>query len=94
MELLAKSLRQEVEQLGKDVRQEVEQLGKDLRQELALEVERLRHKISQDVQAVGARLDAFQAKHAGDMALLKWLLAAVITIGGGIRVRRVFLRAL
>ena len=90
-----------LDQLAKDLRRETVDTRDELKRAIADVVEQFTHKLEDvrrelkdEVQKVNARLDTFQAKHAGDMALIRWMLAAVITIGGGILVRLFFFRGM
>jgi predicted AAA+ superfamily ATPase len=77
---------------GKASQSALDQMAKDIRRELAEAVERLERKISEESLRTNARIDAFQAKHAGDIALIKWMFGAIVTGVVGILVRLLLFR--
>lgn len=84
VEDLRKELKQEIADTKKELKQDI----KDVRQELKDVEQRLNAK--HDVQA--AEMKALRAELKGDMALLKWMFASMITVGIGILIRLFLVR--
>jgi DNA repair exonuclease SbcCD ATPase subunit len=84
LKLTKEDLQREMADLKKELKQDL----KDVRQELKDVEQRLSAK--HDVQA--AEMKALRAELKGDMALLKWMFASMITVGVGILVRLFLVR--
>lgn len=83
-----KELRREIG----EARSEASRENVDLKELLSRKIDDLRRDVMEEIHKVNARLDTFQAKHAGDMALIRWMLGVIITLGVGVAARLFFFR--
>ena len=73
--------RSEASRENVEARSEASRENVDLKELLSRKIDDLRRDVMEEIHEVNARLDTFQAKHAGDMALIRWMLGVIITLG-------------